>query len=111
MRTVLVVVAVLAIVAIPVMANESDKAEKLSQASGLPVDKILEMRNGGTQIIWVDSDGDGLYDDMMVVQGQPMGWGELAQALGLHPSVLGADKEEKGQARNRDKGEKGNKAK
>ena len=57
--------------------TQQEKAQRLSDASGVSVDDILSMRNG----TYVPAEG---------TEGpNGRGWGNIAKYLGLHPGVLG----------------------
>jgi len=75
-----------------VLQNETqtDKARRLSEASGVPEQDIIKMRLGIREEGPEDPLGeptDEVIQEPELPQGR--GWGVIAQWLGLHPSILG----------------------
>jgi len=73
--------------------TQTDKANRLSEASGVPVQDIIKMRLGIRDETTGDPpDGtDGLLDETTEEEEGPQGrgWGIICKWLGLHPSILG----------------------
>lgn len=65
---------------VPKNETEQEKAQRLSDASGVSVDDILSMRNG----TYVPPEGGETTEGP-----NGRGWGNIAKYLGLHPGILG----------------------
>lgn len=73
-------------------AAQTRKAEKLSEASGVPVEDILRLRSGAG-IEQPDTDDQDAPEDaepeLRTDAPKGRGWGVIARWLGLHPGTLG----------------------
>ena len=77
-------------------ATQQEKALRLSEASGVPIEEIIRMRTesrtlepelpeGELPVVEIPVEGEVVPPDMP----QGKGWGVICKWLGLHPSILG----------------------